>query len=138
MTNEQVKAIKKSWCIFRCISPVIVGDLVYSKLFADNPALRKMFPKNMEEQHKKLIDMLSAIIMRLDNLEVLNDYIVAMAQRHVQYGVKPAHYKLVGSALLWTLEKGLGKDWNEEIKLAWQTCYNLLANTMIVASSVKT
>ncbi len=57
--------------------------------------------------------------------------IQAMAQRHVGYGVKPAHYKLVGNALLWTLEKGLGDDWTQDVKNAWTACYTLLADTMI-------
>jgi hemoglobin-like flavoprotein len=30
--------------------------------------------------------------------------------RHTGYGVKPDHYRLVGNALLWTLEKGLGSS----------------------------
>ena len=54
-----------------------------------------------------------------------------MAQRHVGYGVKPAHYKLVGNALLWTLEKGLGDDWTQDVKAAWTACYTILADTMI-------
>jgi hemoglobin-like flavoprotein len=119
------------------VDPALVCDLFYSKLFVDNPSLKKMFPKDMGQQYVKLIDMLNSIISRLDQLDTLTDDIVAMAQRHVQYGVRPAHYKLIGSALLWTLEKGLGKDWTPEVKLAWETCYTLLAGTMIEASTQK-
>lgn len=77
---------------------------------ADAPALRKMFPHEMNEQYQKLIEMLNAIVGRLDKLEQLSEEIEAMAKRHVDYGVRPSHYKLVGDALLWTLEKGLGDD----------------------------
>ena len=137
MTQEQIILIKKSWRLLRNIDPQIVGDTFYSKLFADNRSLRKMFPTDMEQQYKKLIDMLSAIVMRLDNLNELTDDIAAMAQRHVQYGVKPLHYNLVGNALLWTLQQGLGKDWNKETAQAWATCYTLLANTMIKVTGEK-
>jgi hemoglobin-like flavoprotein len=136
MTSEQIQLVKKTWKVFRGISPATVGDLFYSKLFTDNPSLRKMFPTNMQQQYQKLIDMLNAIVMRLDKLDELTDNIAAMAQRHNEYGVRPAHYKLVGAALLWTLQKGLGDDWTAEIKNAWTTCYNLLANTMINSSSL--
>jgi hemoglobin-like flavoprotein len=131
MTKEQIKLIKQSWWIFRNINPLVVGDLFYSKLFADNPSLEKMFPKDMNQQYVKLIDTLSAIVSRLDQLELLTDEIAAMAQRHVQYGVKPFHYKLVGDALLWTLERGMGKDYTPAVKEAWQTCYKILSDTMI-------
>lgn len=136
MTMAQIALIKKTWKTFRLLSPNTVGGLFYAKLFADSPALRKMFPANMEQQHQKLMDMLTAIVTRLDKLDELTNDIAAMAQRHVEYGVKPSHYKLVGSALLWTLQKGLGKDWNEEVKNAWTTCYTVLADAMLKGSKV--
>jgi len=131
MTDEQIQLVKKSWKKFRGVNPAVVGDLFYSKLFIDNPSLRKMFPSDMEKQYEKLIDMLNAIVIRLDKLQEMSVEIQAMAQRHVGYGVKPAHYKLVGNALLWTLEKGLGDDWTEDVKAAWTACYTILADTMI-------
>jgi hemoglobin-like flavoprotein len=136
MTSEQILLVKKTWRVFRGINPATVGDLFYSKLFTDNPALRKMFPKDMQQQYQKLIDMLNAVVMRIEKLDDLNEDIAAMAQRHVQYGVRPAHYKLIGIALLWTLQKGLGSDWNEEVKNAWATCYKILADTMIKSTSL--
>ncbi len=134
MTQEQIVVVKKTWKIFRGIDPILVGDAFYSKLFNDKPSLRRMFPSSMNDQYRKLMDMLNTIIARLDHLNELSDDIAAMAQRHVQYGVRPAHYKLVGKALLWTLEKGLGHDWTPDVSQAWITCYTILADTMITAS----
>ncbi len=97
-----------------------------------------MFPRDMEPQYVKLMDMLSAIVARLDRLEELSEEIAAMAERHVGYGVKPEHYKLVGEALLWTLEKGLGTDWTPTVKAAWTEAYTVLSDTMIKAPLAKT
>jgi hemoglobin-like flavoprotein len=93
-----------------------------------------MFPKQMDEQYKKLVDMLTAIIVRLENLDALTVEIAEMAKRHHTYGVKKVHYQMVGNALLWTLEKGMGNDWNEATRDAWSQCYTELANTMIAAA----
>ncbi len=68
MTEEQITLVKNSWKIFGNIDPAIVADVFYTKLFFDNPRLRRMFPKYMNLQYKKLIDMLTSIITRLDNL----------------------------------------------------------------------
>ena len=135
MTYDQVKNVKQSWRILQKIKPSVIAGTFYSKLFADMPALRKMFPPNMDAQYAKLMDMLSIIVARLDNIESLAEEINVMARRHIQYGVKPAHYKVVGKALLWTLEKGLGEDWRLEVKEAWTICYNSLAEIMIAASA---
>jgi hemoglobin-like flavoprotein len=78
--------------------------------------------------------MLSVIVSRLNNLDEVTADIEQMAKRHAGYGVKAAHYKIVGDCLLWTLEQGLGADWNEEVKEAWADCYTILACTMIEAS----
>ena len=64
----------------------------------------------------------------------LTDEIISLAKRHVNYGVQAVHYEWVGSALLWTLEKGLGKDWNKQTEDAWIECYSILSTTMINAS----
>jgi hemoglobin-like flavoprotein len=134
MTTTQIILVKQTWKMLRGIDPALVGGTFYSKLFTDTASLRKMFPADMNEQYRKLMDMLSIVVARLDNLDELTDDIAAMAQRHVQYGVRPAHYKLVGKALLWTLAQGLGNDWTEEVKEAWTTCYTILSDTMINAS----
>ena len=134
LTAKEITLVKKSWVSIRKIDPLIIGDVFYTKLFYDHPELRKMFPQNMEAQYGKLIDMLSTIIARLHKLDDLKGEIAHMAKRHVEYGVKPEHYNLVGKALIWTLQKGLGKEWNDEVKAAWINCYAILSGTMITAA----
>jgi hemoglobin-like flavoprotein len=134
MTAEEIKLIKRSWRVFREISPGIVGDTFYSKLFMEHPSLRKMFPKDMHLQYQKLVDMLSFIVSRLDNMDGLTDDIVAMGKRHEGYGVKPEQYKMVGEALIWTLGKGLGNDFTLDVKNAWLKCYHHLSSIMTGAA----
>jgi len=133
MTAEQIVLVKQSWKSFRNVDAHVIGDLFYSKLFFDNPRLRKMFPKSMDAQYQKLIDMLCAIVCRLDDMDALAKDIKAIAARHINYGVKPDHYRLAGNALLWTLEKGLGNDWNAKVKESWYACYEMVAAMMIAA-----
>lgn len=135
MKESEVVLVKRSWRVFRDMDPVVFGDAFYSKLFSRNQSLRKMFPGDMNQQYLKLIAMINTIIARLDQPDGLTDEISAMAKRHLQYGVRPAHYKLVGHALLWTLQQGMGDDWSDEINDAWIKCYTFLAEAMINAAS---
>ena len=71
----------------------------------------------------------------------LNQYLPAareLAKRHVDYGVKAIHYAPVGAALLWTLERGLGQQWTQELAAAWGTAYNVLSEFMIVEANGRT
>jgi hemoglobin-like flavoprotein len=137
MTEEQIVSVKNSWKMFRKIDAGLIGDVFYSKLFFENPKLRQMFPASMEHQYKKMIVMLSVIISKLDKLNEITGDIKVMALKHERYGVKPQHYRLVGKALLWTIERGLGNDWNDKVKEAWLACYTKIAETMIAAIRVK-
>jgi hemoglobin-like flavoprotein len=134
MTAQEIKLIKTSWAHFRRVKPEVVADAFYSKLFLDNPSLRKLFPADMEAQYEKFVLMLNTVVARLDNFDTLKSEITAMGVRHKAYKVKPSHYKVVGEALIWTLKSGLSNDWNEETEKAWLKIYTILSNTMITAT----
>lgn len=135
MTSHQIALIKKSWALVAQIDKETVGSLFYNRLFEIAPEVKPMFSRTtLPEQSKKLLTMLSYIINKLDKLEDILDEVKKLAQRHVQYGVKDEHYTAVGSALLWTLEKGLGDHWTPELEAAWIACYTLLSGAMIASS----
>jgi hemoglobin-like flavoprotein len=133
ITAEQITLVKNSWKMFRKVDAGLIGDVFYSKLFCDNPQLRSMFPPSMKQQYNKLIDVLSTVIARLEDLSEITADIKMMARRHENYGVKPQHYRLVGNALLWTIKRGLGNDWTNDLHEAWMAAYTELSETMIAA-----
>ena len=61
----------------------------------------------------------------------------ALAKRHVSYGAQPAHYPVVGEALLWTLQRGLGDAWTDDVAAAWTAAYTTLSNFMISEAYAK-
>jgi hemoglobin-like flavoprotein len=137
MTEEQIHLVKQTWKIFRDIDPAIVGDVFYSKLFVEAPEVKHLFKTPRKEQSKKLVDMISTVVGRLDRLTELTEEIRQLAKRHVGYGVKHSHYRSVGVALLWTLQQGLGADWNKDVENAWAGCYKTLSETMINAAGYR-
>lgn len=134
MTITQIALIKNSWQQVALLDAVTVGGLFYTRLLECNPALRPLFRSPVPEQSKKLVQMISYVIARLDALDTVMHDIQKLAQRHVRYGVEPKHYDMVGEALIWTLQKGLPGAWNNELETAWIQCYSLLAAAMIDAS----
>jgi nitric oxide dioxygenase len=74
---------------------------------------------------------LGVVVTGLSRLETVLPAASALAKRHVPYGVKAEHYPIVGSALLWTLEKGLGEAWTPDVADAWTGAYGTLSGYMI-------
>jgi hemoglobin-like flavoprotein len=130
MTPEQVKLVQDS---FSKVAPIAdqAAMIFYDRLFEVAPSVKAMFPADMTEQRKKLMATLAIVVNGLSNLESILPAASALATRHVSYGAKPEHYPVVGSALLWTLEKGLGEAWTLEVAAAWTAAYGTLSNFMI-------
>jgi nitric oxide dioxygenase len=130
MTPDQVKLVQESFAKVAPISET-AAMLFYDRLFEIAPQVKAMFPVDMTEQRKKLMATLAVVVNGLSNLESILPAASALAVRHVGYGAKPEHYPVVGGALLWTLEKGLGAAWTPEVAAAWTAAYGTLSNFMI-------
>ena len=130
MTPEQIKLVQDS---FTKVAPIseTAAVLFYDRLFEIAPSVRAMFPDDMTEQRKKLMAVLAVVVNGLANLESVLPAASALAKRHVSYGARPEHYPVVGAALLWTLEKGLGDAWTPDVADAWTAAYGTLSGFMI-------
>ena len=130
MTPDQIKLVQQS---FAKVAPISeqAAVLFYDRLFEIAPAVRQMFPNDMTEQRRKLMATLAIVVNGLSNLEMILPAASSLATRHVAYGAKAEHYPVVGGALLWTLEKGLGADWTPAVAEAWTAAYTTLSEFMI-------
>jgi len=134
MTPQQVALIKES---FAQVAPIAetAAELFYGRLFELDPALRPMFRGNMKEQGKKLMQTLAVVVNGLERLDSLLPAVEALGRRHAGYGVQDAHYATVATALLWTLEQGLGDGFTSQVREAWTTAYLALAGVMQKAAA---
>ncbi len=130
MTPEQVQLVQQS---LAKVSPIAdqAAVMFYDRLFELAPQVTAMFPADMTEQRKKLMATLAVVVNGLSDLESVLPAASALAKRHVAYGARPEHYPVVGSALLWTLEKGLGDAWTKDVANAWTSAYGVLSGFMV-------
>jgi nitric oxide dioxygenase len=106
----------------------------YDHLWGLAPEVRAMFPDDMAAQRQKLLDELAAIVAAVSDLDALVARTAPLGARHVEYGVEPDHYELVGEALVAALADVLGVRWDDETESAWRDAYDLVAETMLRAS----
>ena len=136
MTSRQVELVQTSWANVVPISEQAAA-LFYGRLFEIDPSLRPMFKSDIKEQGKKLMQMITVAVRGLSDLGKLVPAVEDLGRRHTGYGVKDEHYATVGTALLWTLEQGLGSAFTPETKEAWSAVYGLLAATMKKAAATQ-
>jgi hemoglobin-like flavoprotein len=130
MTPGSIQLVQES---FAKVAPISgqAAVLFYDRLFEIAPDVRAMFPANMTEQRKKLMATLAVVVGGLSKLDTVLPAASALAKKHVAYGVQASHYPIVGAALLWTLEQGLGEGWTPELASAWVEAYGTLSSFMI-------
>jgi hemoglobin-like flavoprotein len=129
MTPRQLELVQSSWASVEPIADA-AAEMFYNKLFALDPSLRALFKGDMREQGRKLMSMIAFAVKGLSRLEALVPGVQALGRRHAGYGVRDRHYETVATALLWTLQQGLGKAFTPDVREAWATAYGLLATTM--------
>lgn len=130
MTNEQIELIENSWD-YVLMNSTEAGMIFYNKLFELDPALRQLFKGDIKSQSQKLISLITFAVHKLKNLDEIVHDVKSLGARHKGYHVKPEHYATVGTALLWTLEKGMDTHWTAEMKGAWTTLYGVLSGIMM-------
>ena len=127
----KIELLEKS---FQAVAPQ--GDQLvarfYERLFQKYPAVKPLFKKaNMRQQKKKLLGSLVLVINNLKKPDVLMKALQEMGARHVEYGVKPAHYVAVNENLLAVLGEFAGRAWTSEVKQAWAEALEVIKGVML-------
>lgn len=133
MTPRQIDLVRLSWQRLDA-GRADAAHRFYERLFELDPALRAMFGHDMQAQGTKLMATLNVVVTHIDHLVPLLPTLRQLAVRHLEWRVEPAHYDLVGRALLDTLEPvladALGSASGAEARDAWAAAYKLLADAM--------
>ncbi|MBD2078681.1 globin family protein [Leptolyngbya sp. FACHB-17] len=111
----------------------------YTNLFTDYPEIKPLFANtHMEEQAKKLFKSLVLVVASLRNPDALTKALEGLGTRHIQYGVLPEHYPVVGSTLLKTLSSCLGSAWTPDTEQAWSEAYAVVTELMLKGAKYPT
>ena len=130
ITPAQIALVQSS---FQHVLPIadVAGLLFYERIFTMAPEARALFGDDIALQASRTMAAVKTAVDGLDDLDQVAPYLVRLGARHVRYGVVPAHFDLVGGALLWTLEQGLGEAFTPEVHDAWAAAFGIIAAAML-------
>lgn len=130
MTPKQARLIRETWNVIVPNADAVARQF-YKNLFEIDPTAASLFSgTDMDRQHTLLIRALCQVIENVDKPDLLVPVLKELGRRHVDYGVEAHHYASVGSALIATLEQGLGCAFTEPIRSAWTAAYSFISGTM--------
>jgi hemoglobin-like flavoprotein len=129
MTPRQIELVQSTWSQITS-DTAHVAEVFYDRLFELDSSLLPMFPPDMKEQRRALMEMLHIVVNGLYCFEELLLDFEALGRRHVGYGVAESHYELVRKAMLRMLAEELGDRFTPEVAAAWAATYDQLADVM--------
>lgn len=122
---------------FAAVAPMATqaAAMFYDRVFERAPAAAGLFHGDMARQGERLMAMIGMALAALDDLPALDRVLADLGRRHQGYGVQPAHYAVVGGALLDTLASALGEDFRPEHRAAWASLYGHMQAVMLGATT---
>lgn len=129
MTPDQIALVEDT---LAAVDMDALAEDFYRRAFASDPALATMFTTDPAVQRARFSAELAEIMRSIRSLDAFDTRVRALGARHRGYGVRSAHYRLMGEALMAALAAALGDRWTDEAAEAWVLAYNLTAETMML------
>lgn len=105
----------------------------YSHLFWNNPAMRELFPEDMQPQRDRLFAALTHVVTHLES-PGLAEYLGQLGRDHRKFLASPALYAAVGSSLNAAFAHAAGAAWSLEAEKAWSEAYGHVADLMLAGA----
>jgi nitric oxide dioxygenase len=111
-----------------------LAAVFYERAFTTDPTLADMFTADPVVQRARFARELAEIVRSIRSIDTFGPAARSLGVRHRGYGVRAAHYRLMGGALLAALAAETGPGWTPELEEAWTLAYNLIAETMMTGA----
>lgn len=134
MTPEECRLVRETFSAIREYEEA-VALLFYGKLFELDPSAQKLFHNDLALQSQKLLDMLAAVVVALEDLTPLLPRLAELGRKHAEYGVRPGQYETLTTALLWAIAQALGPDFDAATRDAWHHAMNTISSVMKAATT---
>ncbi len=136
MSNLQ-RILKESWTLVEEQQDKLASHF-YARIFLAHPEVRDLFPIHMDVQRARLLGAIVTAIQNLDDPERFDEYLRSLGRDHRKFYVVPAHYDVVGLALIETLREFAGEEWSPEYDQAWRDAYAVIAKKMLAGAEADT
>ena len=133
LNDKQIAILEETFAALAPQGELLV-EKFYNELFKNYPEVKPMF-KNVDqkEQEKKLLASLVLVVNNLRKPDALGPALEGLGKKHQGYGAVAAHYPAVAETLLNVMGEMAGDLWTDEVKQAWTTALNTVANAMLAA-----
>jgi len=107
-----------------------IADLCCARLFQLDPALRALLPNDLREPKRAAVRWFARVVADLHEPTRWHGAVRELGRQPLLSTLEARHYDTFGSALIWTLERGLGEEFTFDVLGAWVSFYAQLRQTL--------
>ncbi len=134
VTEEQISRIRACFDEMTPRTPEL-ADRFHARLFAQNPQLRALFPRDLTVQKQDFAAGLRHVVKNLNRIEGAAAMFMDIGSRQARMGLTPGHFGVAREALLSTLRDMAGPKWSEQLEQDWREALSVVVSLMVVGAS---
>lgn len=119
---SEVGLVKQTFAMVCCVV-TNASKLFYERLFELAPELRSQFPGDLRSHGFKFMATLKFLVDGLENPAFTSSTSTSLGSPQALLGVDEEYYQVYGEALLWMLQRTLGRSFTSEVRSAWVDAY---------------
>jgi hemoglobin-like flavoprotein len=133
MTAQAQNSIRSS---YHAITPHadVLADRFFARLFAAQPALRAMLPRDHWQRSHDLIALLGMVVKNANRPEVIQSALLDFGAKAQRVGVMPQQYGMARQALLDSMKDVMGTGWTEEVETDWTDLLNTVMSVVVLGA----
>jgi len=141
LDDRDITLVQQTFARVAMLGSNTVGRVVFMNIFEIAPGAKDLFPfvktdpnpwgpgSRLESHVTKVVDTLATAISLLRDLPTLVPVLKGLGLKHVGYGVIPAHYDIVGQAVIASLGTALGDKFTDPVKNAYLKVWTIVKVT---------
>uniref|UniRef100_A0A6U4YXK8 Globin domain-containing protein n=1 Tax=Hemiselmis andersenii TaxID=464988 RepID=A0A6U4YXK8_HEMAN len=108
-----------------------MGELLYDTLFELAPNLKPVYRKPRQILSAKFVEMMAALVSFQGDPMRMEEQITWLGFRHIKYGAKREHAKVLGDVLVETMARAVESNWTMDMADAWQELWTDACSMMM-------
>lgn len=130
LTLEEKSTLKSSFALLHA-EDVNIATCFYDNLFELAPLIEPLFKSDRNNIENHFYELIRTAVNQIDCFEDLRPMLLALGKRHSSYGAKAAHFPIVKTAFILSIQYILKSQCNAAMEQAWSKYIDNISQVMI-------
>lgn len=136
MDEAVIERLERSFAILAPRGEEVAARF-YAHLLATHPVMHRLFPIEMAQEKKKLLEALVLVVKSLRRPDALRGALSELGRCHTRWDTTAEHFPVFCDALLSVMADVAGDRWNDQFTQDWTALLESAASAVLEGHQVK-